>query len=143
MRVSALSLFWIQVPFQEERTEEIDQPLRKEITDGLTWLWRHSLLRTLALLSGSANLVLAAFPLVLILLAQRLHANAPLTGMVLTGAGAGGVLGSLVYLRLQKSVGFGWLFLGGLGLALLMWLARRHCSNAAVPGGGCALCHGK
>jgi MFS family permease len=43
--------------------------------------------------------------------------------MVLTGAGAGGVLGSLVYLRLQKTVGFGWLFLGGLGVALLMWLA--------------------
>ena len=122
MRVSALSLFWIQVPFQEERTGEIDQPLRKEISDGLTWLWRHALLRSLALLSGSANLVLAAFPLVLILLAQRLHASAPLTGVVLTGAGAGGVLGSLVYLRLQQSVGFGWLFLGGLGLALLMWL---------------------
>ena len=73
-------------------------------------------------MSGSANLVLAAFPLVLILLAQRSHANAPLTGLVLTGAGAGGVVGSLVYLRLQKSVGFGRLFLGGLGLALLMWL---------------------
>jgi MFS family permease len=121
--VSALSLFWIQVSFQEERTEEFDQPLRKEITDGLTWLWHHSLLRSLAIVSGSANLVLAAFPLVLILLAQRLHASAPLTGVVLTGAGAGGVLGSLVYLRLQRSVGFGRLFLGGLGLALLMWLA--------------------
>ena len=121
--VSALSLFWIQVPFQEERAGELDRPLRKQISDGLTWLWRHALLRSLAILSGSANLVLAAYPLVLILLAQRLHANAPMTGMVLTGAGAGGVLGSLIYLRLQKSVGFSWLFLGGLGVALLMWLA--------------------
>ncbi len=121
--VSALSLFRIQVAFQEERTREFDRPLRTEIGDGLTWLWHHSLLRSLALVSGSANLVLAAFPLVLILLAQRMHASAPLTGVVLTGAGAGGVLGSLAYLRLQRRVGFGWLFLGGLGLALFMWLA--------------------
>ena len=82
--VSALSLLRIQVAFQEERTQEFDQPLRREISDGLTWLWRHTLLRSLALVSGSANLVLAAFPLVLILLAQRLHASAPLTGVVLT-----------------------------------------------------------
>src|SRR5579883_3219020 len=96
--------------------------LRRDVADGLTWLWRHSLLRSLALLSGGANLVLAAFPLVCFVLARHAQANAIVTGIILASAGAGGVLGSLLSARLLRRVPFEWLFLGGLAGAAVIWL---------------------
>ena len=52
---SVLSLFWIRLPFQEERAPTT-RSLRAEIAEGLTWLWREPVLRALALLHSGVVL---------------------------------------------------------------------------------------
>jgi MFS family permease len=53
---SALSLFFIRIPFQARRTPLPERALRAEIAEGLRFLWTHRHIRALALVSMAATL---------------------------------------------------------------------------------------
>lgn len=57
---SVVSLFFIRVPFQEERAITVERHLGREIVDGLGWFWRKPFIRTTALLVTGSDFVLYA-----------------------------------------------------------------------------------
>ena len=102
--VSIAALLLIRAEFQEERTDESREHLFAEIKEGILWLWRQPFLRIAALLVAGSNFVFQALVLVLIVIARDHGASPALIGVMLAGAGAGGVLGSLVAPWLQRRV---------------------------------------
>ena len=99
--VSIACVLLIGADFQEQRTPE-RRHLLAEIGEGLRWLWHKPFLRmTLALVSTS-NFVFQGAVLVVIVIARDHGASPGLIGVVLAGAGLGGLLGSLISPWLQR-----------------------------------------
>ncbi|PWV82236.1 Predicted arabinose efflux permease, MFS family [Prauserella marina] len=77
------------------------RPLREEIAEGIRWLWRHQVLRMLALSICLMNLtLLAAFAILVLYAKQRLGLGAVGYGLLLTASAVGGLLGTAVASRL-------------------------------------------
>ena len=71
--------------------------MRTEIAEGLRWLWRHRLLRTLALALGAMNGTAAAVMATYVLFAQEILLLDGLGfGLLLAAGSVGGLLGSVV-----------------------------------------------
>lgn len=82
--------------------------LRQEIGEGLRWLWRHRLLRTLALTLAALNLAVVAQVSVMVLFAEeRLGLGPAGYGLLLTAHAGGAVLGSLAASRVIDRLGSG------------------------------------
>lgn len=95
---SVVSLRFIHVEFQTERTAPQTSGLLAEIREGLRWLWDHRLMRFLAVFVGGSLLIENAYMLVVIVLLQTMPGS-PLptsvtTGLVLAAGGAGSIAGS-------------------------------------------------
>jgi MFS family permease len=81
-------------------------PMRTAIADGLRWLTRHRLLRTLAVLLGVNTFCGQLGNATLVLLAtQTLHLTARGYGLLLAGAAIGSLLGGLVNARVVTRIG--------------------------------------
>ncbi|GAA3805863.1 MFS transporter [Sphaerisporangium flaviroseum] len=95
---SAAALRAIRADFQQERATATASPRRllADIGHGQSWLWRKPVIRTLALLDAGDSLRYGAGYLLIIMLAQDLHANPTQVGIVFTGAAIGALLGSLL-----------------------------------------------
>jgi MFS family permease len=89
------------------RRQQVEHPpMRTAIADGLRWLTRHRLLRTLAVLLGVNTFCFALGNATLVLLAtQTLHLSARGYGLLLAGAAIGSVLGGLVSARIVTWIG--------------------------------------
>lgn len=105
--------------------------LRADIAAGLHWLWRHRLLRTLAVSMGLANVVFcAAFAIFVLYSRQRLGLSDVGYGLLLTTFAVGGLLGTALASRLQVRFGatalgslLGGLFARTLGITAPFWIA--------------------
>jgi MFS family permease len=81
-------------------------PARTAIADGLRWLARHRLLRTLAILLGINTFCGQLATATLVLLAtETLHVSTAGYGLLLAGAAFGGLLGGLVNARIVTRFG--------------------------------------
>jgi MFS family permease len=81
-------------------------PVRAAIADGLRWLARHRLLRTLAILLGVNTFCGQLATATLVLLAtETLHVSTAGYGVLLAGAAFGGLLGGLVNARIVSRFG--------------------------------------
>src|SRR5207248_4963832 len=101
---SVLTLGFIRLPFQDERTSRTalsGRALRAEITEGLHFLWAQPHLRTMAVLSASLTLLDGPLMLAVIVLARNdLHADARTIGVIFSLAAVGELLGSLMAPRI-------------------------------------------
>jgi len=116
--VSVVSLAFIKVPFQQQRTQS-RRRLDQEVREGLSWLWHQPFLRACALLVGGSNFIFQALTLVTIVLAGQRGASPAIVGLILGLVGAGGLLGALaapwLARRLRPAViiiGINWLWAG-------------------------------
>ena len=126
--VSFASLSAIRTSFKAEVAAP-RQDLAAEIAEGIRWLWSKPLIRFMAFLTGGINLVNAAVPLAIIVLAKELGASDAQIGIVFSIAGAGAILGSLVGGRIQRRFSFGGV------IATTVWIsAASFLLLAAVPG---------
>lgn len=126
--VSLASLLAIRTRFQRQSTAA-KQDLLAEIGAGLRWLWSKPLIRFMAFLTGGINLVNAAMPLVIIVLAKDLGASDAQIGIIFSIGGAGAILGSLVGGRIQRRFTFGQV------IVATMWIAAfAFLLFAAMPG---------
>ncbi|HET9912143.1 MAG TPA: MFS transporter [Anaerolineales bacterium] len=94
------------VPSQKET--QTDKPGWRHITEGLRFLWRDRLLRDLTLFTASMNLFWSGWGALIVLYAVRpgpMGLSEFEYGVFLTAMAIGGLLGSLVCERLQKSLG--------------------------------------
>jgi MFS family permease len=111
--VSALSLSLIRIQFQEERSKDKRQEsVWRNIGEGLLWLWKHPLIRFMAILTGGLNLITAGRVLIIIVLAQRLHASAFVIGVIFTIAGIGSICGAILAPIVHRRLGFGTVIIG-------------------------------
>jgi MFS family permease len=103
---SVVSLFFIKTNFQEQRTKA-RRKLWVEIHEGLHWLWHHQLIRFIAILTGGGNLVSAGSFLLIIVLAQQMHASSFTIGIIFAIGGVGAIVGAIIGPTLQKRFSFG------------------------------------
>lgn len=102
----ALSAALLATLPRRRRPQVEPQPMRTAIVDGLRWLARHRLLRTLAVLLGVNTFCWQLANATLVLLAtQTLHLSARGYGLLLAGAALGSVFGGLVNARVVRRIG--------------------------------------
>jgi MFS family permease len=81
-------------------------PLRSAIGAGVRWLWRHRLLRTLAVSMGLANIAFcAAFAVFVLYCRQRLGVSEVGIGFLLTAFAVGGLVGTTLAATLIRRFG--------------------------------------
>lgn len=143
--VSVISLLFIRVSFQIKRAAVNKLALRKEIAEGLRFLWQQPLLRIMVVLTTVVNFLLSPVTLVVIVLAQgTMHIDVRTLGIILSAGGVGGVLGGVIAPWLRTRIRFGQAIIGsvivwgiatfllvfasspfllavGVGMASLMW----------------------
>ncbi|HEX8739003.1 MAG TPA: MFS transporter [Casimicrobiaceae bacterium] len=118
--VSVLSLVAIRSAFRDAPAA-VRRNLHAEIAEGLVWLWRNRLVRYIAFLTGGYNLVNAALPLILIVLAKDLGAGDAAVGILFSVASVGGIVGSLVGGQIQRRFSFGQVIIGTAWINLLLF----------------------
>lgn len=117
--VSAALLALLPATSGGERLER--RPLRADIAEGLRWLRRHRVLRTLALMLGMNTFCFQLAFATLVLLATRtLHLSERGYGLMLVGYGVGGIIGGLVNNGVARRFG------------ALPTLAASYAGNAVV-----------
>jgi predicted MFS family arabinose efflux permease len=131
--VSVLSLFFIRTKFQGERVAA-RRSLWVEIKEGLSWLWHQPIIRFMAILTGGNNLLSAGFVLVIIVLAQHMHASPFTIGLIFAIGGIGGIVGAIIAPPLQKRVSFGQAIIGTSWLFGLFTLCYIFASNLLILG---------
>lgn len=104
--ISSVSLLFIKTDFRSGKAPRTNT-LQMEIVEGLRWLWQQPLIRYMAFLTGGMNLVNAAAPLIMIVLAKQLGASNIEIGLIFSIGGIGGVVGSLIGGQVQKRFSFG------------------------------------
>jgi MFS family permease len=105
-----LALIWMRGTYLPVRSDD-DTPrtIRADIGEGLNFLWRNKVLRTLAIMTGLTNLAGAAGGAIIVLFA--VGANSPMGlseaqfGLLSIGTAIGAVLGSVVSTKFVKAVG--------------------------------------
>jgi MFS family permease len=117
---SVCSLFFIKTQFQEER-KIAPRKLMVEIMEGLTWLWQHPLILSMALLVAGINFVLPGDTLVIIVQAQHQHASSVVIGLIIGIGGVGSILGSFFGPILKRRYKFGVLVLSLSWLFVIVW----------------------
>jgi MFS family permease len=113
------TLVAMRTPFQEERVEVGTASLSAQIKEGLAWLWRHTFLRTCALLFVGTNFLFGALDLTLIVAARRQGLHSAVIGALIAALGAMSLIGSIAAPRFLKVLSMrtaliasGWLSLG-------------------------------
>ncbi|GIH94302.1 MFS transporter [Planobispora siamensis] len=101
------ALLLVRGPFRVER--DLSTSLRADIAEGLRFLWRHRLLRTLAVMVGvfnfATNAVLAVFVLYAVGPASVMELSEPAFGLLLATIAAGSLCGSFVAERIERRLG--------------------------------------
>ncbi len=100
-------------------------PLRRDIAEGIRWLWHHELLLTLALVLGVLNFSAWLGESTMVLFAQEiLGLGARGYGLLLASAALGSVLGGLLGARFARAL--------GPGRALVVTIAVCALSAASI-----------
>jgi len=130
---SVVSLLFVKAEFQEKRATDVPN-LRKEIVEGLRWLWQQPLVRTVAITTAGLQLATSGVALIVIILAQHHHASPAMIGTLFSAVGIGGVLGSAIAPRVQRTLGFGRTILGVAWTEALLWPLFAFAPNPVMLG---------
>lgn len=129
---SVLSLLFIRTDFQAERAEGGD--LWGDVREGILWLWRHPLMRFLAIYVSGLNLFSFGYPLIMIVRAQSMHASPGAIGLLFASGGIGSLIGSVMVAPLQRRFRFGRLMIAGGWFWALTWLPYALAPNLLALG---------
>ncbi len=115
-------------------SEEIrDTTMRSEISEGLSWLWRHRFLRSLAFTIGVMNLTFGAVFAVWVLFAQERLGLGPIGyGLLAASIPVGGVLGGLVAERVSGMLGAGNTLKAGLLVEVVTHLVLASTTSIVI-----------
>lgn len=127
--LSVFSLCFIKKPLQDQ-SHAPHQNLKAEIMEGLTWLWRHPILRSLTLLHWALLAPTAGWVLLYEQLALHLHVTTQITGLIIACCGLGNVIGSLLTGPILKRFRLGRVLFVVIWLWVLSWLPLAIVPNA-------------
>lgn len=102
--VSFVSIALARVPRRPEGASApaAGRTMRSDIAEAARWLWNQRLLRAICVLAMSVNLGASMLSLPTIVLVQERGGSPTVVGIVMAGAGVGGLLGSLVANRIAQ-----------------------------------------
>jgi MFS family permease len=103
--ISALLIAALVGSFRSPRDADVlDTTLRKDIAEGLRWLWNHRLIRTLAIMLGIWNGVsMAGFAIFVLYALEILGLDEVGYGVLLAAGTVGSLIGSAAASRLSKA----------------------------------------
>jgi predicted MFS family arabinose efflux permease len=108
-------------------------PARRQIADGLRWLWRHPPMRTLTLTIVTFNVTFGAAWSVLVLYAtETLDMGEIGFGLLTTASAIGGILGSWSYTWVEQRINLANIMRGGLIIETLTHLSLALTRTPAV-----------
>lgn len=117
-----------------------DASLRREIAEGMRWLWSHAAVRTLAMLITAFNITFgAAFSIWVLYALERLGLDAVGFGVLMTASAVGGLVGSAAFGRLEQRVPYATLLRVGLTVETFTHLGLALTTSPVVAGGVMAL----
>jgi MFS family permease len=128
----------MRTTFQEERTQT-PRRIWKEIGEGLIWLWGTPVLRFLVMLSWGLVTPVYGYALILIVLAQGLHATSLVIGAIFASIGIGSIAGSFLATPAQKRFPFGSLTIWSAWVWAVSWLAFALAPTPLILGIAVAL----
>jgi len=131
--VSVFSLSFIKTEFQGERSATSSK-LWAEVLEGMKWLWQQPLLSFITVLTFGLTTPCVGYALILIVLAQHMHASTFVIGLIFAGGGAGSILGALLVIPIQKHFSFGQAIIGASWIWALSWLLIAFAPNPFVLG---------
>jgi predicted MFS family arabinose efflux permease len=109
------------------------RPLRLDIAEGIRWVWKHQLIRTLSVSMAVANFAFgAAFSVFVLYVRARLGLSAAGYGLLLTTFGIGGLLGTAASGWLRRTLGAAALLRAGLFLEAVTHLTLAVTRQAWV-----------
>lgn len=117
---SVASLRSIRTEFQGER-RQASRRLRAEVVEGVAWVWRHPLIRFLALMNGVGNMVWTGSFLVLVVLARQMGASPVAIGVIFAIQSVGGLIGAIVGGRIQRRLSLGQITIGMVWVIALLF----------------------
>jgi MFS family permease len=133
--VSGLLLGTVRGDFRSRSDGQRAQSAWRDLKEGMSWLARHEILRSIAISIGAINLGFMVFGGVHVLFARQiLHVGPVGFGLLLGAGGVGGLLGTLLANRVTARVGRGNALIAGLALAGLASAAIGATSSAVVAG---------
>jgi len=127
--ISVISLLFVRTQFQAERIMTKQTRIWHDVWDGLTWLWQHSMLRFLALLTFGLITPCYGYLFILYLQAQRFHATNAEISLIIGCSGAGSFIGSLCAGRLYKRFGVANMILWSTWIWAITWLCYALAWN--------------
>jgi MFS family permease len=105
--VAVGALLLVRGPFRIAR--DAPTTIRADIAEGLRYLWRNRLLRTMAIMTGGFNFASNATFAILVLYAvgpgSAMQLSEPAFGVLLATVAAGSLVGSLIAERVEKRLG--------------------------------------
>jgi MFS family permease len=105
--VAVAALLLVRGPFRIRR--EVRTTMRADVAEGLRFLWRHRLLRRLAVMVGVSNFASNATWAIFVLYAvgpeSAMRLPEPAFGLLLTASAAGSLFGSLIADRVERWLG--------------------------------------
>jgi len=117
------------------------RPMRAEIVEGMRFLWRSPLLRTMALTLTVLCLCWGAWLGLIPLLATRAaHVGPTGYGLIISGLGVGGVSGAVSAVPLNRLVGRRWVMFGDLVGTFAMVATPVATTSAIAIGASAFLC---
>jgi MFS family permease len=131
---SVCSLFFVRTPLQEKRAR-LPSKLHMEIAAGMSWLWRHPVIRTIAFLMGGLVFIDDGMRLIIIVLAQHQGASSLTIGLIFGIGGIGGIVGALLGAQIQQRLSFGTVIIGAFWAFALIWPLYALASSPFVIGG--------
>jgi MFS family permease len=103
--ISAVAILSVRTK-ESEPKPRTHPNLRSEIAEGLSFLWRHPILRAVALTTSTSNFFGTMMQAVEVVFMYRiLHVNAAVIGLVFSTGGVGGFLGSLFAAKIAQRIG--------------------------------------
>jgi MFS family permease len=131
---SAVGLMLIVGTYRSERASSGRVAWRTEIAEGVRWLWKHRLLRTLAIVLGVMNAMFSMALATYVLFVQEiLRLDATKFGLLLTAGAIGGAVGSVVAPRVSRAIGSGTsLFVSLIGSGVTLGVTGLVSSAAIV-----------
>jgi predicted MFS family arabinose efflux permease len=117
---SVVSLSWIRLPFQGERVRK-STSLRADIREGIVWLWREPVIRSLMLLHSGLILSYEGMLLLVLVIAEHQHASPLVIGLMFGVSGLGSILGALLGAQVHKRLRLGQILVAAFWLFALLW----------------------
>lgn len=131
--VSVFSLLFIRSDFQEERDgEKIN--LKKDLLEGIRWLFKNKVVRFMALINAGVSFVLADMWLILIVMAKEQNISTIQIGSIVSIAAVGSIVGSFIGSRIQKRFPPGKIIIVSVWAQVFLWLLYIFAPNFILIG---------